>query len=66
MQEKLAILLSRKLSGEATPDELSALEKWIRDNPQDHYVIEAVQLYWHNTAAQDFSIFQITLTLSGC
>jgi ferric-dicitrate binding protein FerR (iron transport regulator) len=54
MQEKLAILLSRKLSGEATPDELSALEKWIRDNPQDHYVIEAVQLYWHNTAAQDF------------
>lgn len=54
MQEKLAILLSRQLSGEATPDEVKELEKWIRDNPQDHYVIEAVQLYWHNTAAQDF------------
>ncbi len=54
MKEKLAILLSRKLSGEATPGELKELEEWIRDNPQDHYVIESVQLYWHNMPAQDF------------
>lgn len=54
MKEKLAILLSRKLSGEATPGELKELEKWIRDNPQDHYVIESVQLYWHNMPVQDF------------
>ncbi len=54
MKEELAILLSRKLSGEATPDELRALEEWIRDNPQDHYVIESVQLYWHSMPVQDF------------
>lgn len=54
MKEKLAILLSRKLSGEATPGELKELEEWIRDNPQDHYVIESVQLYWHNMPAPDF------------
>ncbi len=54
MKEKLAILLSRKLSGEATPDEIRALEEWVRNNPQDHYLIESVQLYWHNMPAQDF------------
>lgn len=54
MKEELAILLSRKLSGEATPEELQRLGEWIRDNPQDHYMIESVQLYWHNTPVPDF------------
>ncbi len=54
MKEELAILLSRKLSGEATPEELQQLAEWIRDNPQDHYIIESVQLYWHNMPVQDF------------
>lgn len=54
MKEELAILLSRKLSGEATPAELKKLGEWIRDNPQDHYVIESVQLYWHSMPGQDF------------
>lgn len=54
MQEKLAILLSRKLSGEATSEELKELEEWIKNNPQDHYVIEALESYWHNIPSQGF------------
>lgn len=51
MQEQLAILLSRQLSGEATPEELQELEAWIRNHPQDHYLIEMLQTYWSGQAA---------------
>lgn len=55
MQEKLAILLSRKLSGEASTDELLELEQWIKANPQDHYMIDIVQSYWHHHPVKDWS-----------
>ncbi|MGN6435204.1 MAG: FecR family protein [Agriterribacter sp.] len=54
MQEKLAILLSRKLSGEATLAELEELEDWVKSNPNDQYVIDIVQSYWHNNPAEHF------------
>ncbi|MFT3902488.1 MAG: FecR family protein [Niabella sp.] len=54
MREKLAILLSRKLSGEATSDELAELEVWIKEHPQDHYFIEILESYWQSHTASDF------------
>jgi len=54
MHEKLAILLSRKFSGEATPDELAALQEWIKGHPQDHYFIDMLETYWQSHAASDF------------
>lgn len=48
IREQLAILLSRKLSGEATTQELRELEEWIRTHPQDQFFIEIFDLYWKN------------------
>lgn len=46
ISDKLAILLSRKLSGEATEAELKELESWIKENPGSHYFAEVFQSYW--------------------
>lgn len=37
IQDKLAILISRKLSGEATEEEIRELEDWLKNHPQDQY-----------------------------
>ncbi|GAB3424210.1 FecR family protein [Niabella aquatica] len=54
MHEKAAILLSRKLSGAATPEELDELHTWIREHPQDHYFIELLESYWKSKTVSDF------------
>lgn len=48
MQERIAILLSRKLSGEATEQELVELTDWVKVHQEDHYLIETIESYWQN------------------
>ncbi|ANH83417.1 hypothetical protein A8C56_22700 [Niabella ginsenosidivorans] len=55
MRDRLAILLSRKLSGEASNEELKELEDWIREHPEDHYWIDTMELFWYNPTSSDFS-----------
>ncbi|MDP4131297.1 MAG: FecR domain-containing protein [Bacteroidota bacterium] len=39
-------LMAKKLSGEASPEDLSALEKALRLNPELHYSLQAMQDMW--------------------
>jgi len=41
-------LIAKKLSGEATPQELVELEKLLRDHPDMHYPIQTVADLWHH------------------
>jgi transmembrane sensor len=47
MNERFAELITRKLSGEATADELIELNQHLRNNPQDQYFSEILTTYWH-------------------
>lgn len=55
MLEKLAILLSRKLSGEASDGELKEFELLIKEYPEYHYFIDSLETYWRNNTHTDFS-----------
>lgn len=55
MLDKLAILLSKKLSGEASEEELNEFEAFIQEHPDYHYFIESLEAYWHNHTHSDFS-----------
>ncbi|HUN01527.1 MAG TPA: FecR family protein [Niabella sp.] len=46
IQDKLAILISRKLSGEATEEEIRELEDWLKNHPQDQYFSAVLNEYW--------------------
>jgi len=48
MEERLAILLSRKLAGEATPEELAEFDKKIKDNPGDQFLTGILHGYWND------------------
>lgn len=41
-------LIAKKLSGEANPDELLALEKALRQDPDLHYSLQAIQDIWES------------------
>ena len=45
--EKLATVLTRKLAGEATDEELQLLEAWMKEHPEDQYFIELMHAYWN-------------------
>lgn len=51
IHKELAILLSRKLSGEASLDELEKFDAWVRNHPEDQFFIELMQAYWRNPAS---------------
>ncbi len=55
IQKELAVLLSRKLSGEATLEELAALDEWIKQHPEDQFFIEMVQAYWSGPLSSPFN-----------
>ena len=48
IKERLAELLSRKLSGEATVDELQELEHWLQTHPGDQYFSDILFDYWNS------------------
>ncbi len=47
MDDRIWKLLARKLSGEASPDELRELEKLVKDNPDIHHSIDAFTKIWN-------------------
>lgn len=54
LDDKLAMLVSRKLSGEATDKELAALSSWLEKNPSEEYFAALLQSYWDGYAPQSF------------
>ncbi len=52
-QEWVWNLMAKKLSGEATPDELQELELLLRSNPDLHYPMQTVSAMWELAAAED-------------
>ncbi|MBO9732144.1 MAG: FecR domain-containing protein [Chitinophaga sp.] len=42
MEERIDLLLARKISGEATEAELQELQQWLKDHPEDGFVMEVV------------------------
>jgi len=48
-KNKIWELIAKKLSGEATEEELSELENLLRGNPEMHYPIQTVADLWHHT-----------------
>ncbi|MFT4093902.1 MAG: FecR domain-containing protein [Niabella sp.] len=58
MPERLVILLSRKLAGEATAAELAELEHYIKENQQEHYIIEVLEAYWQSHSTSE--VFSLT------
>lgn len=56
INDRLAELLSRKLSGEATADELQQLHNWLQSNQQDQYFSEILATYWNNRADQAVAV----------
>lgn len=48
IQEELAILLARNLSGEATNEEKLSLEEWVKEHPEDQLFIELLINYWND------------------
>jgi ferric-dicitrate binding protein FerR (iron transport regulator) len=48
LKERLAELLSRKMSGEATAIELQELEHWLQHNPGDQYFADILLEYWNS------------------
>ena len=47
LESRLWILMARKLTGEASQDELIELEGLVQKIPNAHYVIEILTLWWH-------------------
>ena len=48
LNEQLAQLLARKLSGEATAIELEELHQYLQDHQDDQYFSELLSIYWNN------------------
>jgi hypothetical protein len=46
LESRLWILMAKKLSGEASQDELIELEGLVQKTPNAHYVIEILTLWW--------------------
>ena len=45
-ESRIWTLMARKLAGEASQDELIELEGLVQKNPNAHYVIEILTLWW--------------------
>lgn len=52
-QESFWVLLSKKLSGEATPDELRSLENLILNHPEWQYAIQNLEDLWKHQSLRD-------------
>jgi transmembrane sensor len=52
-QEQAWNLIAKKLSGEATPEELQELELLLRSNPDLHYPMQTVSEIWNQAAPDD-------------
>ena len=48
LNEQLAQLLARKLSGEATATELEELHQYLQEHQDDQYFSELLSVYWNN------------------
>jgi putative ABC transport system permease protein len=48
MDDRIWKLIARKVSGEATPEELKELEKLVKDNPRLHHSIETFTRLWES------------------
>jgi transmembrane sensor len=46
-------LIAKKLSGEATAEELTTLESLLRNDPELHYPIQAISDLWHSNQSPD-------------
>jgi len=46
-------LIAKKLAGDATSDELTALESLLRNNPELHYPMQTIADLWIHISAQD-------------
>jgi transmembrane sensor len=58
--DRIWILLTRKLSGEATLTELKELELLLAADPQHHSTIEAISGVWHNQSSPDEDFMEAT------
>jgi putative ABC transport system permease protein len=47
MDDRIWKLLARRLSGEATPDDLKELEKLVKENPHLHHSIDSFNTLWN-------------------
>jgi ferric-dicitrate binding protein FerR (iron transport regulator) len=54
MQEKFWILFSKKLSGEATPDEMATLGLLISAHPEWQYAIQNLEDFWKNHPKNEY------------
>lgn len=52
-EEKFWLLLSLKLSGEATPEELESLESFLQENPQWGLQVEVLSQAWKESKQQE-------------
>jgi ferric-dicitrate binding protein FerR (iron transport regulator) len=46
INDRFAQLIARKLSGEATPEEVRELESLLKEHPESHYFFELFSDYW--------------------
>ena len=54
--DRLYELISRKLAGEANPEEIDELREYFKNNPHDQYINELITSYWnsrHDESEQD-------------
>ena len=52
IDDRIWKLIAKKLSGEASPEELQELEKLVKDNPGLHHSIEAFTKFWESPVKQ--------------
>lgn len=55
-QEQLWVLLSKKLTGEASGEELSRLEQLISENPEWQYAVQNLESLWKKETVYDQSV----------
>ncbi len=53
LQDKLAILISRKLAGEASAEELQELQQHLQQHPEDQYFASLLEDYWQQSSAKE-------------
>lgn len=54
-QENFWVLLSKKIAGEASPEELAELERLVQQHPEWQYAIQNLQDIWHSDLPSDTS-----------
>jgi transmembrane sensor len=66
MDDRIWKLLARKLSGEASPDDLKELEKLVKENSDLHQSIDALTNIWslHPKESPDSAIQKLLRNMS--